>query len=431
MKLIITGTLLLIASITCYSQRYLSELDSSLFIRDTIRPFLQRFENLRFTGYIQPQFQMAQAEGAKTFEGGDFSQFSKSRFMLRRARIRLDYFIPSKKNRWPRALFSFQVDATERGVNVRDMFIRLFENKYHNFSLTAGLFARPFGYEVNLSSAYRETPERGRMSQILMPSERDLGAMISFEPQNQKSKLAFLKVDAGLFNGQGLSGSTDFDSHKDFISRITIKPLKVKQFEISGGISLMHGGWRQATKYIYKIQTTATGDNYFGIDSSEKNIGKITSRHYYGADIQLKLNHAWGATEWRAEYWTGKQPGTSSSSANPGVLPTGPTYIRYFDGAFFYFLQNIINSKHQLVLKYDWYDPNKKIKEDEIGKNGNNLNATDIKYSTFGFGYVYYFNNNVKLTLYYDIVKNKSALLAGYTSDFKDNVFNCRVQFRF
>ena len=94
--------------------------------------------------------------------------------MLWRGRIKLDYFITDPKNKWAKALFSFQFDTTERVVNVRDMFIRLYDGKLYVFSLTTGLFARPFGYEVSLSSAFRETPARGRMSQILMPSERDL-----------------------------------------------------------------------------------------------------------------------------------------------------------------------------------------------------------------------------------------------------------------
>src|SRR6266576_331975 len=196
-----------------YSQRYLSDLDSSLlYLKDTVRPFLKRFENLQFAGYIQPQFQLADTEGAKSYSGGDFSAFSRSRFMLRRARVKLDYLLTTS-DRYPKALFTFQVDATERGVNVRDMFMRLYETRGHNFSFTAGLSGRPFGYEVNLSSGYRETPERGRMSQILMPAERDIGAMITYEPLRREAKNKYIKLDIGLFNGQGLSGTTDFDSH--------------------------------------------------------------------------------------------------------------------------------------------------------------------------------------------------------------------------
>src|SRR5678815_6035714 len=85
--------------ISSYSQRYLSELDSSLlYLNDTVRPLLKRFENLQFSGYIQPQFQLADTEGAKSYNGGDFSTFSKSRFMLRRARIKLDYLLKTEDN---------------------------------------------------------------------------------------------------------------------------------------------------------------------------------------------------------------------------------------------------------------------------------------------------------------------------------------------
>ena len=418
-------------SITVHSQRYLSDLDSSLlYLKDTVRPLLKRFENLQFSGYIQPQFQLADTEGAKSYNGGDFSAFSKSRFMLRRARIKLDYLLRTEDN-YPKALFTFQVDATERGVNVRDMFMRLYETKGHNFSLTAGLFARPFGYEVNLSSAYRETPERGRMSQILMPTERDLGAMITYEPLRHNANNHFIKLDAGLFNGQGLSGTTDFDSHKDIISRVTVKPIELNKMVFSGGLSCLYGGWRQGTKYVYKNGTAVSGDKIFVVDSSLSNIGKIAPRHYYGADMQIILKHAWGQTEWRFEYWTGQQPGSSTSTTNPGTIPTVPTYRRHFNGTFFYFLQNIINNQNQLLVKYDWYDPNTKVETDDIGKSGTNLTVADIKYSTWGIGYAHYFNDHVKIILYYEFVKNEITQLPGFTSDQKDNIFTCRLQFRF
>jgi len=46
------------------SQRYLADYDSSLFIKDTLRPFLKRYENLHFSGYMQPQFQVIQHKPA-------------------------------------------------------------------------------------------------------------------------------------------------------------------------------------------------------------------------------------------------------------------------------------------------------------------------------------------------------------------------------
>lgn len=426
---------LLLTASDGYAQRYLSDLDSSFFIKDTVRPVIKRFENLRITGYIQPQFQKAQSDGAPSYTGGNFSQYSSSRFMLRRARIKIDYILPSKL-RYPKALFTFQIDATERGVIVRDMFLKLFETKRNLFSLTAGLFARPFGYEVNLSSAFRETPERGRMSQILMPSERDIGIMVSYEPQEKGKSRNRFKFDIGFFNGQGLSGTTDFDSHKDLISRVFIRPFSSGKWELSGGLSFLRGGWKNGTKYVYESGVAANGDKVFVVDSSERNLGKSSPRHYYGGDIQVKLQHGWGESEWRAEYWFGTQPGTSLATSNPGTLPTSggnpvPTYVRHFDGIFLLFLQNIISNKHQLMVKYDWYDPNIKVKKSEIGKPGTNLTTADIKFSTLGIGYAYHINPQTKVILYYDFVKNELTRVAGYETDLKDNILTCRLQFRF
>jgi hypothetical protein len=260
--------------------------------------------------------------------------------------------------------------------------------------------------------------------------------MLSFDPQDRKNKLKFFKLDIGFFNGQGLSGTTDFDSHKDLITRLTVNPLSINNIEISGGLSLLRGGWKNGTKYIYSSSTKINGDKIFSVDSSVRNLGRSSPRHYYGADAQLRLKHGWGATEWRAEYWFGTQPGTAFSTTNPGTLPNvngipAPTFIRHFDGAFFYFLQNIINPKHQLLLKYDWYDPNIKVKGSDIGKPGTNLTSADIKYSTLGIGYVYYINPQTKITLYHDFVSNERSSLPGFTADLKDNVFTCRLQFRF
>lgn len=429
---------ILILTIVClgfhnemYAQRYLADFDSTLFIRDTVRPLINRYNNLSFSGYMQPQFQVAQSKGIETYAGGNFQSKASNRFMLRRARVKLDYLMAGKEGNFPAALFTFQFEVTERDVNVRDVFVRVFEPKKRNLSLTAGLFSRPYGFEVNLSSSFRETPERGRMSQILMPSERDLGVMLTYESQRSTRKNPQLKFDAGVFNGQGKSGPAEFDSFKDIISRLTLKPLPLsKSVSVSGGLSLLYGGWAQATKYKYEIGSKGS-DQVFIIDSSEENIGEKAPRHYYGADLQWIYKHTWGKTEIRAEYWKGTQPGTNTTTVNPGTLPSGPTYIRNFNGAFFYFLQNIVNDKWELMAKYDWYDPNTKVAGVQLGKPGTNLTQADVKFSTIGFGATHYFTDNLKLLLYYDWVTNETTQLPGFETDIKDNVFTCRMQMRF
>jgi hypothetical protein len=259
--------------------------------------------------------------------------------------------------------------------------------------------------------------------------------MVSLDPQHSKSGLKHFKLDVGLFNGQGLSGTTDFDSKKDFISRLTVRPFKIGELKISGGLSYLSGGWRNPTKYLYSTSTAETYPKWV-VDSSVNNLGSFNKRKYAGADIQIVKQYKWGESEIRAEFWNGTQPGTSISSTSVGNSPIeyglpASTYIRNFNGAFFYFLQHIVNKHHQLIVKYDWYDPNAKVQGKTIGRSSLGFNATDIKYSTLGFGYVYQLDSHTKLVLFYDAVKNESTQLNSHLVDLKDNIFTCRLQFLF
>ena len=393
-----------------------------------------RFDHIRFSGYIQPQYQIADTMGAKSFEGGDFSQFSNNRFMLRRGRIRFDY-VRFDKNDDAAIQFVFQFDGSERGVYIRDFWGRVFDTKWNLFSSTVGMFARPFGYETNLSSADRESPERGRMNQTIMKTERDLGMMISFEPRNRKNFLQYVKYDIGIFNGQGLNASTDYDSRKDIISRLALKPYPLsRNLFLSAGLSYLNGGVRQNSNYRTSIKTMNNLPK-FEIDSSFHK-GSILPRTYYGADFQLKLTHAWGATELRAEIIGGTQTATNNNSesiaTNSIDTSIANTYtVRKFRGAYFYFLQNILNKNNQLIIKYDWYDPNTMVAKNDIGALDSKTSAADIKYNTLGIGFLHHFNENLRVVLYYSIVKNEKTLLTAYTNDVKDNIFTTRIQFRF
>lgn len=393
----------------------------------------KKFDHLRIGGYIQPQFQVASAKGAKNFEGGDFASQVSNRFMLRRSRVRIDYVHFGKETK-PGVQIVFQFDANERGFTVRDVWGRIFENKFKLFSFTTGMFARPFGYEVNLSSSDRESPERGRMSQIHMKSERDLGAMVSFDVRQNKHPLKYLRVDFGVFNGQGINASGDFDNSKDFIGRIALKPLHLtKSIQLSAGASILHGALQNNTKFIYTTGTE-NGIKKMRVDSSATNTGTTSPRHYYGADLQIKFSNGHNRfTELRGEFITGIQTATANNPETPTALLTGSDgfHQRHFTGAYIYFLQHLFSTQHQLLVKFDWYDPNNKVKGTEIGAPGSNFSAANIRYNTLGIGYLYYISENIKLVLYYARVWNEKTQLTGYTADVKDNVFTCRLQFRF
>lgn len=165
---------------------------------------------------------------------------------------------------------------------------------------------------------------------------------------------------------------------------------------------------------------------------------EYTKRQYIGADGQLNIDWKPGMTVLRAEYIQGEQPASRSSSASPNSNQaiTSNLYNRNFNGAYFYFLQSIMQSPWQVIAKYDWYDPNTDVTGNEIGTTVVNglvkTNATDLKYTTIGLGLAYRWDANVKLTAYYDMVTNETSnKLSGYTKDLKDNSFTLRMQVKF
>lgn len=392
---------------------------------------LKKFDNLSITGYFQPQFQIAQEKGVKSFNAGDFAEQSNNRFIIRRGRVRFDYQHFTDEGK-PLAQLVLQFDGSERGVNIRDFWGRFYENRFELFSFTTGMFARPFGFEINYSSQVRESPERGRMSQILMRTERDLGMMVSFEPRRSNHPLRKLKWDLGLFNGQGVVGEREFDSYKDIISRLSLKPYYLnKTVSLTGGLSLLHGGLANNSRYVFDISQKA-GVKYFQVDSSISNYGAKSPRKYYGVDFQTKYRHGWGATEIRAEYWWGKQTGYLETSETPAEYRGSmPFYRRNFNGIFLIVLQNIINKKNQIGVKYDFYDPNSDLKAHEINEPGLGHSYSDIKFKTLMFGFNKYFSDNLKMFIWYDIVRNESTGLNGYKGDVRDNVLTCRLQYTF
>ncbi len=424
--------LFILKSETAYSQFLMDMVDTTKTEGRGILGVYKKFDHLKIGGYIQPQFQLTSSKSAKSYEGGDFGPQTSNRFMLRRSRIRFDYFNTGENNDFGFQMV-FQFDANERVFTVRDVWGRIFENKFKMFSFTTGIFARPFGYEINYSSSDRESPERGRMSQILMKSERDIGGMVSFDPRRNIPGLNKLKIDIGLFNGQGINATRDFDNYKDLIARVSVKPLRIsKKVTFAFGASTLQGGLMQNTKYNY-YTGLANGIKTTLVDSSATNLYSKSPRVYYGADAQLKIKNKVGSSEFKAEYITGKQSGTNFSSESPNALLTGRDgyNVRNFSGGYLYYVQSLFSTRHQLVVKYDWYDPNTDVRGNDIGVTGSKLNDADIQYNTLGLGYINYLTENIKLVFYYARVMNETTLLKGYTSDVKDDVMTFRIQYRF
>jgi len=383
-------------------------------------------KRLKITGYLQPQYQYIDSAGAPSFAGGDFVNGTSkyfSRFMMRRGRFKFTYDYQNVR-------FMINTDATEKGLNMRETYVRVADPWLDVFSITAGLLQDQFGFEVTQSSSDRETPERARYNQTLFPTERDLGVFGSVVLP-KSSPLYGLKVDVAVMNGAA-GVVPEFDSNKDYSGRIQYsKTSASERLRFAIGTSGYYGGYRIGTVKDYNASTLTNGDKGFLFATDTANHNRLARRIYMGADAQFTIDWPVGITTIRAEYIQGEQPGTDKSSKSPAVLPTSAIFHRQFNAGYFYFIQDIGQSKFQVVFKYDWYDPNVKVAGKEIGKTGTNTKLADIRFDTYGFGTTYRLNSNVKLMLYYDLVKNENTLVAGYTGDIKDNVFTCRLQFKF
>lgn len=383
--------------------------------------------DLKISGYFQFQYQKAQEKGAPSFSGGDFSKEVDNRYMIRRGRFKFDR-VDEYTN------IVFQLDATQDGVSLRDAFIQVKDPKWKIFTLTAGQFTKPFGYILSYSSANREIPERPRLHQTLMPSERDLGAMLDIK----LPALPFLNYEIGFFNGSGMNAK-DYDSKKDLSTALyfNFKELK-KHWNLSFGLSYYNGFVRSGTNTVYH-NGLINGQKGFIAETAAANIGTYASRRYYGFNLQTDIITGWGKTIVKAEFISGTQPGQAPSSTitaaqasrSLGTQATTDLYNRKFKGYFIWLVQEIPNSEFQWLLSFDSYDPNTFIKGTEIGKPSSNTSSGDIRFNTLGSGLVYYFNKQVKFTAYYDHPISEITSLTGYTRDIRDDLFTIRAQYRF
>ena len=431
---LILFVMLAIASTAKAQDAELTPLDTVTANVQKLNSAMSTIQKLKITGYIQAQYQIADTLGAKSFAGGDFPAASDNRFMVRRGRVKFSYDAALTK-------YVVTFDISEKGLSIKDAYLNVSDPFLNAFSVTAGVFNRPFGFEIPYSSSSRESPERSRFTQTLFPGERDLGAMLTFQ-MPKTSPLNFLKIDAGFFTGNGTN--PEFDKKKDFIGRVGIaKATKNEKVRYGLGFSYYNGGIYQGklatgrAAQTYGMKTISDTISFAKI-VGDSIVGSFHKRSYFGIDAQVTVETPLGFTTLRGEYVAGKQPGTINSTTSPtSAIPTTNTYLRNVSGAYVYFVQSFTGTKLSLVAKYDIYDPNTDISGNQIGlisKTGktNASTAGDLKYNTLGLGLIYAYTPNLRFTAYYDNVKNEtSTYLKGYTSDLTDNVWTLRLQYKF
>ena len=400
---------------------------------------LSALSKIKISGYMQSQLTASSGAGGYAgaptsgptavgnFQGGALGSGVSTRFLVRRGRVKIMYDNDLTQ-------FVLQFDATQGGFTTKDAYVYVKEPWLKTFALTAGIFDRPFGFEISYSSSNREAPERTRMYQTLFPGERGLGMKIEAIPTESMGLLSLFNLKFGVFNGTG-SSANEADNLKDVIGRLGVSlPFQEQNIALDAGVSIYAGGVKDNySKYIYKKVNI--------IDSTASNKGATFGRTYYGIDAQLYADLLpIGGSSLRAEIITGQQPGTKDDNRSLGSITypfTGHLYLRNFLGYYAALIQNI-GLQHQFVVRYDAFIPNMDVSAKHIGETGSNMGLGDLSYTTIGIGWVYYYDANVKFVVYYDMISNDTVSPATTTATYKpfmkdlqDYVLTFRVQYKF
>ena len=391
---------------------------------------------IKVSGYIQAQYQAADVMKVLSLNGFKSSAVRQA-FLIKRGRLKTTYDAGLCQ-------YVLEIDATQDGVGLKDAYASFKEPWMKALSLTVGSQDRPFGYEVGYSSSMLESPERSRIIGNLFPKEKDLGAMLEFAQED--GALSFLDIKAGVFNGM-TNILNENDDNKDLIGRIGVKvPLRDIGLDIDGGFSGYSG---KVTDNNDTAKTFNDASKAWTTVTGKKNT--TFERQYFGGDLQLfYATPVIGGTCLKGEYIQGKQPTTNTGSdfyndADPKTAAvTSPLYNREFSGYYAYFIQNIDPINLQIVVKYDYWDPNTKVDATDFTNSTTTLNAGDIAYSTWGFGLLYYipWASNIRCMVYYEMPKNEQlsnlktgASLITYkdnnTSATNLNLLTARVQVKF
>ncbi len=444
MKKILTATVLcgaLLSGVAFADSNTDAQIDSLSKAISQINKTVTALSKIKVGGYIQTQFQLTDNDGmvnvngtnvvlpGKTvpgsYSGGAFALGVHQRFLIRRGRVKVVYAGDMTE-------YALELDATQGGVTIKDLYVKVKEPWWKTASLTVGCMLRPFGFETQYSSSLRESPEPTRMNQTLIPGEHDLGAMVEIAPTSDQMK--FLNIKFGAFNGTGNTASEN-DNSKDIVARVGGKfPMADKDMELDAGVSTLMGKVRNNSNLLYTLSSKS-----WVKDSSASHFGSYEDRSVIGLDLEYYYKLPIGSGTVRGEYMTGKQGSTQNAydfyNAAYGAAAVA-MYDRKVSGYYVNAIQDI-GKQNKFIVKYDMFDPNTDVSGSDIGAAGTNLTYADIAYSTLAVGWMYLWDSNVKFLLYYEMPKNESVnssaggTLAAFKSDVKDNVLTLRAQYKF
>jgi len=397
---------------------------------------LSKLTKIKVSGYMQAQYQNFESKAVQPH----------SYFSLRRVRVKFTYEATDGVK------FVLTPDFAPGNFALKDAYVVLNDHWSKSFALWAGKFNRP-NYEVEYSSSQREMPERSKVIGTLYPGERAIGAKLEYNPLNVPihMQLALLNGAENLTinsnAGANLNNNEnkDYDNFKDVMARITYN-VSLGSF---GGLDFgAHG-------YFGKLKSNALttySSDYTTVKAA--NLGDAISRNWFGGEFQLFAD-VLGGLSIKGEYIAGKN--ASIGFAPTTAIPLGvANFQNKFAGYYLYLIKNL-GKKNQFAFRYDYYDPNTDISGKDVSINGYAATATtakktsgksDLATTTLGFALHHYFDDNLRISLAYEIVQNEKVGTVGkvldnytnpdgttgsldYSSKVNQNVLTFRIQAKF
>ncbi len=371
---------------------------------------LSKLTKIKLSGYIQAQYQHFESKAVQP----------DNYFSLRRVRVKFTYEAADGVK------FVLCPDFSPGNLALKDAYVVLNDRWTKSFSLWMGKFNRP-NYEVEYSSSQREVAERSMIIKTLYPGERAIGAKLEYNPVNVPfhAQLALLNGADGLTINNSASANLnstenkDFDNYKDIMLRATYN-LGLGSF---GGLDFGAHGYFGSLKSM-ALKTLSS--DYTTI--KDVKFGDAVKRNWLGGEFQLYAD-VLGGMSIKGEYIAGKNasigysPVTASGVTTPGVA----NFQNNFAGYYLYFIKNL-GKKNQFAFRYDYYDPNTDISGKDVAvKKFTSADATtlksrpsgksDLAISTFSIALHHYFDDNLRISLNYDIVQNEKVGSSGLVTD--------------
>jgi hypothetical protein len=356
---------------------------------------LGKLNKIKISGYVQAQWESYGKDLVKTND-------PTNNFFIRRARIKFTY------EALDGVRFVIQPDFSTGNLSLKDAYAVVNIPKLKDFTLWAGQFNRP-DYEVEYSSGQREVFERSRVIRAIYPGEREIGLKLEYIGSTIPLKFQLMAMN-GNFTG---TQAKDADSRKDLMGRLVYSvKLPGAGIGIDLGPNFYYGGNRAKTN-PYILQSNGVADSI--------NVGDYLGKKWIGGEFQIFADFL-GGVAIKGEYISGLNSSVSTIASTATIVQkkADPNKLKNFSGYYIYLIKNV-GPKNQFVARYDFYDPNTKLSGD-AAKN-------ELWYKTLTLAWQYYLNDNIRLSLNYEIPENETN--ATNTKDLNDNTFGIRIQAKF